>query len=521
MDAFFNMSKFISKILFVLFLISNISYGQENKVLRIELDTQKDEYPYSLIPLKDDGLMLFYKTEESASASGTNWYFAFYDTNFKKVSSKEIPVNSKQSFVKDILRNDTVFLLFQDVSKKNRLNDYSIIAISIQSKGYSIINGIFPDKGNVKDFQIYGSKVLFNFQVEDEYATILARDLNTDKTEDYFFEDRSIVEIDKMILDSITNSINLILAKSVAKKQLGLFYCVIDIDGNFRDSIQLKAGVEDKQLNKAMLYINENGDKIIIGTYITTKGKSSKADSEDENESSGIFFIKVNDAHQQFIKYYSYLDFKNFSVYLTDVDFMKYKRKAEKREKKGKEFSINYKLLVHDIINQGEQYIFGAEAYYPEYHTVSYMSYDYYGRPVPQYYSVFDGYRYTNALIASFNVDGDILWSNIFDMYKILSFSLKKRVNYFFDDNDIVLSYSEDGQIVSKVINGAQAVGEVDYTEIATSHSNDDISSDERTDMEQWYGNYFIIYGYQSIKNNYLSGKKKRTVFYVNKIAFE
>ncbi len=215
------------------------------------------------------------------------------------------------------------------------------------------------------------------------------------------------------------------------------------------------------------------------------------------------------------------MDFKNFSVYLSDADFMKYKRKAEKREKKGKDFSINYKLLVHDIIKQDDQYIFGAEAYFPEYHTVSYMTYDYYGRPVPQYYSVFDGYRYTNALIASFDMNGDILWSNIFDMYKIISFSLKKRVNYFFDDNDIVLSYSEDGQIVSKVINGTQVVGEVDYTEIATSNSNDDINSDKRSEMERWYDNYFIIYGYQSIKNNYLSGKKNRTVYYVNKIAFQ
>ncbi len=83
------------------------------------------------------------------------------------------------------------------------------------------------------------------------------------------------------------------------------------------------------------------------------------------------------------------------------------------------------------------------------------MSYDYYGRAVPQYYSVFDGYRYTNALIASFDKNGEVQWSNIFDMLKIISFSLKERVNCFFDGDDIILSYTENGQIASEIINGA------------------------------------------------------------------
>jgi len=489
--------------------------------LRIELNTQNDEYPYSLIPLKDDGVMIFYKTVNSSSKSEDNWYFAFYDVNFIKVSSKEIPVNKKLSYLRDIFRNDTLFLLFKDVSKKNTVNNYSIITINITRKSFSIINGIFPEKGNVVDFQIYGNNALFSFKIDDEYATILSRNLNSNKTDDYFFNDRSIIEIDKMIIDTASNSLNLIITKVISKKQLGLFYCILDIDGSYRDSLQLKSGSADKKLNKAILYIKDNHEKIIIGTYIHTKGKSSKAESDDENESSGIFFTKLTDMHQQFIKYYSYLDFENFTVYLTDTDFIKYKRKAEKREKKGKEFSINYKLLVHDIIEKDEQYIFGAEAYFPEYHTVSYMSYDYYGRPVPQYYSVFDGYRYTNALIASFDINGGLVWSNIFDMYKILSFSLKKRVNYFFDQSDIVLSYTEDGQIVSKVINESREVGEVDYANIATLNSRDDISADQRSEMERWYDNYFIIYGYQTIKNDFLPGKKKRTVFYVNKIAFQ
>lgn len=514
------MSGFSLKILVVLFLIINISYAQENKLLRIELDAKENEYPYDLIPLQDNGMIMFYRTANTVSASEINWYFSFYDVNLKKGLSKEIPINDKLSYKKNVISRDTIFLFFQDISKKNRINNYSIIVIDIVSKAYQVINGIFPDKGIIDDFQIFGNKAFFSFQSDDEYATLLSRNLRSDKTEDLFYNERGILEIEKIIIDSASTSLNLILKKSIAKKQYGLFYYELEMDGEIIDSIQIKPDIEGKQLKKGMLYI-DGDDKIIIGTYLNIKGKSSKQDSDPDNESSGIFFTNFKNNIQQSIRYYSYLDFRNFSVYLSDADLMKYKRKLEKKEKKGKDFSINYKLLVHDIIRHNDQYIFSAEAYYPEYHTVSYMSYDYYGRAVPQYYSVFDGYRYTNALIASFDKNGEVQWSNIFDMLKIISFSLKERVNCFFDGDDIILSYTENGQIASEIINGADVVGELEHTDIATSHSNDVIVEDKRSEMEHWYNNNFIIYGYQTIKNNYLSGKRKRTVFYVNKIAFE
>ena len=43
------------------------------------------------------------------------------------------------------------------------------------------------------------------------------------------------------------------------------------------------------------------------------------------------------------------------------------------------------------------------EAFYPEFRTVSDISYDYWGRPVTQTYTVFDGYRFFNSILAAFN----------------------------------------------------------------------------------------------------------------------
>lgn len=507
-------------ILFVIFLINSIANAQDKKLLRIEFDTEEKVFPYSLIALEEQGLMLFYKTTNTTDGE-VNWYFAFYNIFLEKVSSKEIPLKENLTYIKDYQVNDTVFLFFHDNSKKSKTNDYCVIAIDIDSKDHLIYQGVLPYQGNVRNFYVFGKRIFMVFNIEDEYQTILIRELSNDITRNILSGENNIIEIEKMIIDTSGSYLHVVLRKSIARKQYELFYYKVDVKGSLLDSLMIETYSEDKQLNKGMLHLNSDDEMIIIGTYIDSEGRSAKPNSETENESSGIFFTKIVDNEQKFIKYYSYLEFENFSVYMSDAEFVKYQRRAQKMERKGKEFSINYNLLVHDILHHNDQYIFAAEAYYPEYHTVSYMTYDYYGRPVPQYYSVFDGYRYTNAIIASFSPEGNVLWSNVFDMYKIISFSLKKRINCFFDKDDIILSYTENGQIASQIINGNEVIGELDFTNIMTNYRNDEIIEDRRNEMEHWYDNYFIIYGYQTIKNSYLSGNRKRTVFYINKIAFQ
>jgi hypothetical protein len=506
-------------ILFLAFFAISSLVAQDNALLRVELPAVADEYPYHLVSLRDKGFIVFYKTKEKEE-NNSNWYFDFYDVNLKKETRSSIPLNEDLAFKHDFIRNDTLFILFQEESKKGPGKKYSVLIMDPENKNHKIINGVFSDEGSVVGFWMHGSVAYFNFYVEDEYATILMRELNSEKTKDYFYEDRDVIEIDQLTISDDSGLIDLILSRRIDKKTDALYYYSLSSEGNIVDSTMLSSGSGEKKLNMGMLYTDEDGEKVIIGTYLLDEGKSSGKKNETNNESSGLFFTKLINNTQPVMKFYSYLDFKNFSVYISDNELLKYQRQAKRMEKKGKDFSINYKLLVHDIVRKNDQYIFAAESYYPEFHTVSYMTYDYYGRPVPQYYSVFDGYRYTSALIAAFDTDGNVLWSNMFDLFKILSRNLKQRVNYFFDEDDIVLSYAAEGKIASKIINGEKVVGKLDYSDIATGMPRDEIESDKRSEMERWYGNYFLVYGYQTIKN-ISSDKRRRTVFYVNKIAFQ
>jgi hypothetical protein len=85
--------------------------------------------------------------------------------------------------------------------------------------------------------------------------------------------------------------------------------------------------------------------------------------------------------------------------------------------------------------------------------------------------------------------------------------------------------YNYDGAIWSKTLKGSSLSAEEEITKIDIgideSNIKKEISYDSR--IEFWYDNYFIAYGYEYIKTKERdkeTGKRKKTVFYFNKIAF-
>jgi hypothetical protein len=84
----------------------------------------------------------------------------------------------------------------------------------------------------------------------------------------------------------------------------------------------------------------------------------------------------------------------------------------------------------------------------------------------------------------------------------------------------MVLTYISEGKIASKVIDKNTTIDPLTTTDIATLSPRDRIARDGNSHIEAWYGDYFIIYGYHNIKNNYIDSRKNIYVFYINKLAF-
>jgi len=175
---------------------------------------------------------------------------------------------------------------------------------------------------------------------------------------------------------------------------------------------------------------------------------------------------------------------------------------------------------MHDLLVNDGQFIITAEAYSPEYHTYTQMSYDYYGRAFPTSYQVFDGFRYSHAFIAGFDSSGNILWNNGMEMRDILTKYLNRKLNCEFENNDeIVLFYNANNKVAFKTIKGNTIVENTSYSTLVPKRNTDQPYNEYLGTIEHWYDDYFIATGYQTIRNNSLESSK-RNVFYISKMAF-
>jgi len=185
-----------------------------------------------------------------------------------------------------------------------------------------------------------------------------------------------------------------------------------------------------------------------------------------------------------------------------------------------KDKTLNLRLIPHDIIMNNGQLIISSEAYSPEYHTNTQMTYDYYGRAFPTSYQIFDGFRYSHAFIAGFDSSGNMVWNNGMEMRDILTKYLNRKLNCLFEDDEIVLYYNANNKIASKTIQGNTIIDHTSYIALTQKRGADQHLDEYLGTIEHWYGNFYIATGYQTIRNNNLENNK-RHVFYLSKMAFE
>lgn len=539
----------IKKLFICLFflLLPFLSISQD-KPLRVEIEAKYNSDSYVIIPFGENGVILFFQSTESIDKTNHKWYFTLYDTDFKEVWTKEQAVNKGFRFMFFDYSDQYLYIYLENKYSSSSKGNFQILKIDVVNSSISTFNSEISKKSTITGFKVINDVAMLSGhtlpakgktigQTALSFTLIpLITGINIKRYQPliYLYDMASktgkLVEneypaqayVDGLTKDTLQSSYLLSIKNFIPRKTNIMHIDEYNISGEKLSTISLTTNNEKRKLNTAKVASLNQNEKVIIGTYNNnTKGNSANpAFSGFSEGSNGIYVANTNNNIQQNITFYNFSKFKSFYSYLTARRTFKMIKKATKLEAKGKEILYDYKLLVHDIIERDSSYIMIAEAYYPEYHQVHRTTFDIYGRPTTTTEMVFDGYRYTNAIIACFNKKGEILWENSFDMFNILTFNLHERIKVLIDGEDIVLAYNYAGDIASKVIQGNDVIESKEYTKIETSYNNDKVINDYDSDMEYWYGNYFISYGYQRIRNKQMD-KSRRTVFYFNKIAFQ
>lgn len=539
----------ISILLIIFTIIIEKSFSQTKDLLRKEIEANVKSDEFYVVPVKETGVIIFSEGDESVKQNKVKsdlWVVTLYDTEFNQEWQREVPIAEGLKLVDKIIDDDYLYLAFDQTGPKK--NTFQAVKIGVKEGDVKIVTGEAPNSvlnifsvNNGKVFlggatTLTGGQrfsrimvsycacfipVFFGYLNPPSDPLLYHIDFSKSKVTNIHPKDKgclAVTDINALKSSKQTEVLTSIMLDK-KKKQTGIVSRVYDDNGEFIREYTIKSKLNNL-LSKGFVSEN-NGIKYIIGTYKKSIDKSNKDKYKTYGSGdNGVYFTVFNEKEKQkFIKFYEFTKFDGFEGFVNKGVNKKIK-KSKKGKSSKKNILLGYNLLVHKPIYTENEILTISEAYYAEYHTESRCC-DSQGRSYTV--SVFDGWRTTHALVASFDYEGELLWSTTFAI-GTLSFDLKRRIRVLPQENRTVLAFNYDGTIYTKAIINKEVVDE-STVEIETNFGSDKVKSNYKSDMEYWYDNYYIAYGYQKIKkdkgNKNKDIKKKRKVFYFNKIQVD
>ncbi|MBN1198227.1 MAG: hypothetical protein JXA23_02665 [Bacteroidales bacterium] len=508
-----------------LFCLPWISFGQlqevftvTDKPLRIEIPAQSDKETYRIIPCGSAGMILFYKSVEITSDNATRWYFSFYDRNMQRVWVKSAPILSFLEYRDIVVGKDTLSLCFEsDKKQRNNEINFQILRIALLSGSFILNNGKIPDQGVIRSFSVVNQKAVVGLNNNENKPSLLIMDLPTGQT--------SVIPLmvtDQSTLlhcsaDSLLGNLTLLISKIISKRDADLYLCKYRIDGTTVFETKITTDKPTNVFTNVTSKDLPGSETLIAGTYSATpSGKKAK-----EVESTGFVTTSLISVVQKSTDYYNFLEMKNIKQLLSEQDLLSLRKKSMKKSHNDQEYSLDFSLLLHDIMVWKDQFIVAAETYFPQYHTESFTDYDFYGRPYTNTYSVFDGYRFNGMILAGFDKEGHLIWDNAMRINNLVSFTLDPKVVLFPSGEEVILTYLSEGKIACRIIRESETIEKTTFSELELMSTNDKLLNESGSRMVYWYDTFFLCSGYQEIRDISKGGNDKRMVFFCNKVRFD
>jgi hypothetical protein len=488
-------------------------FSQLTQPNRYEITLAANESAYNVIKGDDNQLLLFRKIVNNSDQEGQLWEVLQLDTTFQEVWKQAYAIDRKFLFAKHKYYKQKLHLLFTTGSGNK--TDLELITIDTNTGigTHHHIENYIPF--NLIDFEASTHGVLvggyYNYR-----PLVLYYDFGIKKTKvlpGFYHEKSELVQL-KVNEDE---TVDVILSGTAFgdRKNRILEIKTFDHGGNLINNTLLD-NIEEKSLLYGRSCEWEGETKLIAGTY----GR------KNSDYSRGLFLANINRYGEHSVNFYNYSELKNFFGYMRAKREKRVQGRIERRKTNQKNIKFNYRLLVHDVFKTGDQYIMLGEAFYPKYVYPTAASAAGIFRRAGQSSgteTVFDGYRYTHAVVLGFDNMGKLLWDNSFEITDVKTFEREQFVKASVEEDRIVLLYLYNNVIRSKIIKENEVLEGKTFNELKLKFDNDVVSTrpdNEMNGLEKWYGNTYFAYGIQNIKNATITGLKRK-VFFLNKIVYQ
>lgn len=518
-----------------------IGYSQINNK-RVEFPIQGTDLESFNIPIGDQGVIVLSQLNKQS------FNIRKFSTDLDQIWSRNTNLESNLDYVTFSFDGTVLSLLFS----RFRSNSYVIFRVLVNSGEITKYQIYSVDRIEISNFKALNYSLFIGGMVNNQ-PIILFTNLKERKTRILPAVVKGQAEIQSMDLDTVQQQINVTYSVGGKAKDYQLIIKSFDEDGNQIGQVYMNPSEEFAMMNGKLNQINDSL-QVIVGTY----GHKNSIGSSRGPSSQGLYFNSFIDGNIIKSTYYSFTKFTDFFNFLTPKQKERQEKKIKDKEVKGEDLRLDYRLLMHDIIKNGENYIIIAEAFYPDYKYNNYSpfggsmmmgglggfyspywnmmnpyrwGYGNYGMysPFSSYYSPwgyrgynsygsqqqFDGWIYTHAVIAELDKDGKLLWDHCIDLNDSRESKLIQKIKASVVSNTVYLSYHQNDQIITKSISNNGKDEALRVQEIIPEDKLDKVRKTVKSDINYWYGPYFIADGYQTITNQ---DEGRRNVFFLNKI---
>ena len=511
-------------IFLLIFFVGHFVQAQEYEPVRIELPTRLDIKSYGYELLGENGLMLFYESSELDENKKRKWFFSKLDTNLTEQWVKLVALLEGMRIHKILSTKERLIVLFINNSgKKQEPVAYEIVSYHLQTEKFSLMGGDFPPQSEINTLAAQDDKLFVGINLTDNLADLLLFDLykGSLKTLDVLSEGQYIIqEIAVMHSDERFG----VFVKRFGNKRFEAdIFLFFDLNGNLINRFDV---VDEQHRYLASVgFFSQQGKFVAIGTYEREKTKPTALKNAQETigrEAAGMFFLQLEANGQSNMKYYPFASLPNIDVALASEDLMRLRQQQSRGKAKLEDTEIAFQFYEPQLISQDSLLIFSAEAFRPRYRVESRIDYDFYGRPIPYTYTIFEGYQFFNTLLVSFDSRGEVKWLNTFQLRDLITFELDRHVFVSLLNNDVLAAAYHEGVLHSKLMSlNGELIGEPAKTNLDLRFSNDRLLEENFGRLIHWYGNYFVVTANQKISNSRLVRDNPRSIFFLQKIAFE
>ena len=519
-----SMLKRCINILIVIIFLSISGYGQKVKPVRLEVPSSIDVETFNVEPLGKDGVLVYYESNELSTNTERKWYFGLFDTSLKQIWLKFIPLPDKLEHLETKRYGDKIHMFFRNLARGPfETGIYEIVNYNINTGEFAKVSGSFPDKAEYAGFDVVGNTACLALNLQKYETDIVFIDLTSGEVKPVHVEEGTESYISAIYADSKSNKFYVAVKSMQDKRYMNEDILRFSESGQFEKKLNVQHQQSLKMLGEFVFLPVADNKLRVFGTYDMITGRQASVkdlgEEPDEAKSAGLFYLEFENDVQTKLNYFDFLGFENIygSLGSRSVEYTKGGNQQAKTD--NKMLTAYYFMYQPEVIKVNDQYVFSVEVYKPYYRSETRMDYDFYGRPSPYTYNVFGGYEFYDVILAGITDEGKLIWNNDFVLKDLKTYTLARHSIVFSDDNLISAAYVNEGKVFLQTIEGPVDIGRAE-TDIETKIPKDRIVQDEYNSISKWYDDYFLIFGYQKIRNRTLGDQNIRTAFYVNKIAY-